>query len=74
VLIGCHIVGQTNLNEVEDEFASDSDEELGSMRMSAENIVVQTFDSSSAFVIVQKEVGQYVRNDATLENKAYLLI
>ena len=59
-MIGCNVIGETNLSEVEDDFTSDSDEEVEPMAADLpsddEIIVVQTFDCSSAYFIVHKEV------------------
>ena len=59
-MIGCNVIGSTNLNEVEDDFTSDSDEELDpigvDLPFDEETIIVKTFDCSSAYFIVHKEV------------------
>lgn len=59
-MIGCNVIGKTNLSEVEDDFTSDSDEEVepitADLPSDDEIIVVQTFDCSSSYFIVHKEV------------------
>eukprot|EP01035_Chromulina_nebulosa_P021749 gene21749-28145_t len=60
VMIGCNVIGKTNLSEVEDDFTSDSDEEVepitADLPSDDEIILVQTFDCSSSYFIVHKEL------------------
>lgn len=61
VMIGCNVIGKTNLSEVEDDFTSDSDEEVEPIAADLPSddeiiVVVKTFDCASAYFIVHKEV------------------